>query len=117
MSKAPVTDAGLRYLKPFTRLATLRMDDQRMGDMITEEGLRKIGHISTLRILSIRGNTQIQAPGLAHLSSNQGLRVLDVRGCLNIDAHAAMRHLQVRVLTSMYVPMLCRHSQQQVVSF
>ena len=95
LSKTPVPDSGIRHLKPFRRLARLALDDQRLGDALTDEGLRKIGHIASLRSLSLRGNCTISAAGLACLSSLPSLRQLDVRGCLNISAHAALRSLQV----------------------
>ena len=103
MSKTPLPDEGLRHLKPFTLLATLRLDDQRLGDAITDEGLRKIAHISSLRTLSLRGNCSVTAAGLAALSSIVGLRSLDARGCLSVSAHAALRHLQVCFIQQIYL--------------
>lgn len=115
LSKTALPDECLRHLKPFHSLAHLKLDDQRLGDAITDEGLRKIAHISGLHSLSLQGNCSITAQGLSALSSITSLRELDVRGCLNVQAHAALRHLQVCaqcfllcVLATFGLPMLQR---------
>ncbi|KAK9810554.1 hypothetical protein WJX73_000248 [Symbiochloris irregularis] len=94
LSKTALPDDCLRHLKPFHSLRNLSLDDQRLGDAITDEGLRKIAHISGLRSLSLQGNCSVTAQGLAALSAITSLRELDVRGCLNVQAHAALRYLQ-----------------------
>lgn len=95
LSKTALPDSAVRNLKPFWQLMSLHLDDQRLGDAITDVGLHKIAHISSLRTLSLRGNSSVTATGLEALRSIPSLRRLDVRGCMNVCTHAALRSLQV----------------------
>ena len=92
-----ITDEGLRYLRPLTKVETLILDHVR----ITDDGLAHIGGMAELHTLSLH-STEVTGLGLGHLRSLPKLKRLDLYftdmcdfGIEHLAAHRQLEYLNL----------------------